>query len=95
MTNSVHRPDFLVLFILCIVTQLLQYRTNQLHIYNNLMLRSILYIFRALKALYEEDSCKNTGILWYNVCTLIWYMVRRQSASTAVYPHIDESPYTI
>jgi len=42
MTNSVNRPDFLVLFILCIMTQLLQHRTNQMDICHNLMLHSIL-----------------------------------------------------
>jgi hypothetical protein len=35
------------------------------------MLHSIYYIFRALKALHQEDSCKNIGILWYNVCSRI------------------------
>jgi hypothetical protein len=65
-----------------------------MHICHNLTLNSIFYIFRALKFLHQEDSCKNTGILWYNVCTRIWYMVRHQSASTAVYSHIDDSPYT-
>jgi hypothetical protein len=73
MTNSVQRPDILVLFILCIVTQLLQHSTNQMHICHNLMLHSTFYIFRALKAHHQEDSCKNTGILWYNVCSHILY----------------------
>ena len=63
MTNSVHRPEFLLLFILCIVTQLLQYRTNQMHICYNLIIHSIFYNFRGLKARNKEESCKNTGIM--------------------------------
>jgi hypothetical protein len=62
-----------------------------MHICHNLMLYSIIYVVRALKVLHEEDSYKNTGILWHNVCTRIWYMVKHQSASTTVYLHIDDS----
>ena len=51
------------LFLLCIVTQLLQCNTNQMHICYNLILHIIFYMFRAWKAHHQEDTHKNTGIM--------------------------------
>ena len=47
------------------MAHLLQCKTAQTHIYYNLILHSIFYIFRALKTHHQEDTCKNTGNLLY------------------------------
>ena len=52
-----------MLFVPCNATQLLQCKTNPRHICYNLILHSIFYMFRALKAHHQDDSCKNTGIM--------------------------------
>ena len=52
---------------------LLQFKTNQMHIYYNLILHSIFYMFRALKAHHQEDSCKNTGIMVQYMSTYMVY----------------------
>lgn len=50
---------------------LLQFKTNQMHIYYNLILRSNFYMFQALKD--QEDSCKNTGIMVHYMSTCMVY----------------------
>jgi len=42
-------------------------------------------MFRALKAHHQEVCCNNTGI----------HSPTHKTASTVVYPHIDDSPYSI
>ena len=40
----------------------LQCKTNQMHVYYNLISHSIFYTFRDFKAHHQEDRCKNIGI---------------------------------
>ena len=44
------------LFIPCIMRQLLQYRTNQMHTYYNFISQSIFYVLGALKAHHQEAN---------------------------------------